>query len=120
MALATLGQSCDLTDGGSRCDSRFGLYCNTAAGKVCQPAATATATQPCGTLDGGAVDCVDGSFCQKATAEAKVGTCLAPAQDGTACDTANGPGCTLPSRCVLTDAGATSGVCQTTNPQTCN
>ncbi len=119
VALATLGESCDLTDGGSRCDGRFSLYCNTEAGKVCATAATATASEACGTIDGGAVDCVGDSFCQK-VGDAKVGNCVAAAADGTACDTANGPICTPPARCVLTDAGVTTGLCQPTNPQACN
>ncbi len=119
VALATLGGNCDLTDGGSRCDGRFGLDCNTEAGKVCAQAATATATQPCGTIDGGAVDCVADSFCQKAPSD-KEGTCVASSPQGGACDTANGPGCTPPARCVLADAGVTAGICQAPNYQACN
>jgi hypothetical protein len=119
VALAPLGASCDLTDGGSRCDSRFSLYCNSEAGKVCAQAATANASEACGTIDGGAVDCLALSFCQK-DAGAKEGTCVPPAADGAACDTANGPSCAAPSRCVLSDAGVTAGICQATNFQGCN
>jgi hypothetical protein len=111
--LATLGASCNLADGGSRCDSRFGLYCNTEAGKVCAPVATASASQPCGTIDGGVTDCVADSFCQKPEGS-NAGTCVAPAAEGGACDTLNGPICATPARCVLATEGGTSGICHTT------
>jgi hypothetical protein len=45
VALAALGASCNIADGGSRCDGRIGLYCNTEAGKVCAPVATASSSQ---------------------------------------------------------------------------
>lgn len=119
VALATQGASCDIADGGSRCDSHFGLYCNTEAGKICAVVATASASQQCGTVDGGVIDCLADSFCQKPV-DTAAGTCVAPAAEGAACDTANGPICAVPSRCVLTSAGGTTGTCQTTNPQTCD
>ncbi len=119
VALATLGTSCDLAHGGSRCDARSGLYCNTQAGKVCAPVATASASEACGTLDGGVIECLADAFCQK-PASSTTGTCVAPAADGAPCDTVNGPICAVPSRCVLSTEGGTTGVCQTTNPQLCN
>jgi hypothetical protein len=115
--VSTVGGSCSLADGGSRCDGRQGLYCNVVEGRVCAPAAIANATQECGTVDGGAVDCVADSVCQK-TSGSVTGTCIAPAAEGTACDTANGPICATPSRCVLSTD--TTGICQTTVPLTCN
>jgi hypothetical protein len=117
--LAGLGASCDLADGGSRCDARFGLYCNTPAGKVCAPVGTATASQTCGTVDGGVIDCLQDSFCQKSEGST-VGTCVAPAAEGAPCDTLNGPICATPARCVLTVEGSTTGLCHTTDPATCN
>lgn len=117
--LATLGGNCDLADGGSRCDGRFGLYCSVPAGKVCAPVANATAAQPCGTIDGGVIECVAGGFCQK-PANSKSGTCVPPAADGAACDTVNGPICAAPARCVLSAVGGTTGSCQATLPQSCN
>jgi len=117
--LATLGGNCDLTDGGSRCDGRFGLYCNVPAGKICAPVATANASQPCGTIDGGVIECVASAFCRK-PANSKVGTCLPPAADGSPCDTVNGPLCAAPARCVLSVEGGTTGTCQATVPQSCN
>jgi len=119
VALATLGASCDLANGGSRCDSRMGLYCNTVAGKICAVVATASASQVCGTVDGGVIDCLAQSFCEK-PADSAAGTCVAPAGDGDACDTLNGPICTAPSRCVFTAEGGTTGLCQPPAPQGCN
>lgn len=120
VALATTaGASCDLADGGSNCDSHLGLYCNSELGKICAVVATASATQPCGRIDGGVIDCLADSFCVRPQSSL-AGTCVAPAADGDACDTANGPICLTPSRCVLTSDVGTTGICQTTNPQTCN
>jgi hypothetical protein len=120
--LAEAGASCSLADGGSRCDSRFGLYCNVEADRVCEPVATASATQTCGTVDGGVIDCLADSFCQKVggPSAAVPGTCVAPAAAGGACDTVNGPICMTPSRCVLTVEGGTTGICDTTDSAACN
>ncbi len=117
--LATLGANCDLTDGGSRCDGRFGLYCNVQAGRVCAPVATATASQPCGTIDGGVIECVASAFCQK-SGNSKSGTCVPPAAEGSGCDTVNGPICAAPARCVLSVEGGTTGTCQAIVPENCN
>lgn len=114
-----VGASCSIPDGGSRCDGRLGLYCNIEAGKVCEQAATASATEPCGTIDGGAVDCLADSFCQKSVGS-NAGTCVAPAADGAPCDTASGPICLRPARCVLDVEGGTTGTCHTTDPSSCN
>jgi hypothetical protein len=120
VALATtVGASCDVADGGTRCDGRQGLYCNVPQGRVCAKVADATATLECGTVDGGVIDCTAGAFCQKA-AGSKSGICIAPAVDGAACDRVNGPTCASPSRCVLSVEGGTTGTCQTTNPSACN
>ena len=81
--------------------------------------ATASASQACGTIDGGVIDCVANSFCEKPVGSA-AGTCVAPAADGVPCDTLNGPLCAPGSRCVLSAEGGTTGLFQTTNPQTCN
>ena len=120
VALATaVGASCDLTDGGTRCDGRLGLYCNVPQGRVCAQVANAAATFACGTIDGGVIDCTAGAFCQK-PGSARAGICVAPAADGTGCDESNGPTCSTPSRCVLSSVGGTTGTCVTTDPATCN
>lgn len=114
-----LGASCSIPDGGSRCDGRLGLYCNSVAGKVCAQVGTASATGQCGTVDGGVIDCLADSFCQRPVGSAD-GTCVAPAAEGAACDTLNGPICLRPARCVLDVEGGTTGSCHTTSPQSCN
>ncbi len=115
----TVGASCDLADGGTRCDGRQGLYCNVPEGRVCDRVADATATFACGTIDGGVIDCTAGAFCQR-PGTSRSGICVAPAAEGGPCDTSSGPGCSSPARCVLSSAGATTGTCVTTNPTVCN
>ena len=119
-ALATtVGASCRIQDGGTRCDGRLGLYCNVPLGRVCAMAAEASVSQPCGTIDGGVIDCTAGAFCQLATGS-DAGTCIAPVGNSVGCDTVSGPSCALPARCVLSSAGASGGTCQTTNTSNCN
>jgi hypothetical protein len=119
-ALATTaGANCDLADAGTRCDGRLGLYCNVPEGRVCDRVASAGATFACGTIDGGVIDCSAGAFCQR-TGGSRSGVCVAPASEGVACDTASGPTCSTPSRCVLSSVGGTTGTCETTNPSLCN
>ena len=48
-----------------------------------------------------------------------VGTCLAAAANGEPCDTANGPDCQLPARCIIT-GGGTSGTCALLGSAVCN
>jgi hypothetical protein len=114
-----VGASCDLADGGTRCDGRQGLYCNVPLGRVCARVANASVSQECGTVDGGVIDCNAGAFCQKLGTD-RSGTCVAPGGDGAACDTAVGPACAAPARCVLSAVGGTSGTCRTTTPSACN
>jgi len=115
----TVGAYCDVTDGGMRCDGRQGLYCNFPAGRICERIANASATFACGIIDGGVIDCSAGAFCQR-TGNSKNGICVAPAPEGGSCDTANGPTCSTPARCVLAAAGGTTGTCMTTDPTVCN
>jgi hypothetical protein len=83
-------------------------------------AGTATAPTPTGTAcgllaDGSRVGCVAGN-CYTATGTATgsdQGTCKPFAVDGAPCDTAVGPGCMFPARCVGGGAGdgGTAGSC---------
>lgn len=114
----TVGASCDVPDGGTRCDGRMGLYCNVDQGRVCAPIANVPVTGECGTVDGGVIDCSAGGFCLK-LGNSRSGTCVAPGGDGASCDTAVGPSCKLPARCVLNAVGGTTGTCQTTTPSVC-
>ncbi len=108
VAGATVGATCDakhVTAPG--CDNTKGLYCTT-QGQCAQIAHAATG-QPCGDVNGAVVDCSGGGQCVIPGAAVQ-GTCVAPAADGAPCDTAAGPPCLLPARCVPTSNG-TSGTC---------
>jgi hypothetical protein len=87
---------------------------------MCALKELADAGQPCGTLSdsGVATNCGDRGFCQK-PADSGVGTCLAAAANGEPCDTANGPDCQLPARCIIT-GGGTSGTCALLGSAVCN
>jgi hypothetical protein len=115
----TVGAYCDVADGGTRCDGRLGLYCNFPEGRVCDRVANAAATFACGAIDGGVIDCSAGAFCQR-PGNSRSGICIAPAPENGSCDTADGPTCSPPARCVLGTAGGTAGTCITTNPAACN
>ncbi len=84
------------------------------AGSVSVPATPAGT--PCGLLaDGSRVGCVAGD-CYTATGlatGADEGTCKPFAADTAACDTAVGPGCMTPARCVVSGGGdgGTAGTC---------
>ena len=115
----TVGAYCDVADGGTRCDSRLGLYCNVPEGRVCDRVATAAATFACGNIDGGVIDCTAGAFCQRGSGT-REGICVAPAGEDAGCDTTRGPTCSTPARCVLNSAATSTGTCITTNPAACN
>jgi hypothetical protein len=120
VALATsVGAACDLADAGTRCDGRLGLYCNVREGRRCDRIGEATPTLACGTIDGGLIDCSAGAFCQFSGFPPS-GICIAPDSEGLPCDTLNGPLCSVPARCVLSDVGGTTGTCRTTDPAACN
>jgi len=126
-AVATVGAACDPKKAtGPGCDNRIGLFCG--LDDKCAADALVMATEACGTLvdsDGGVADggaseagakevtvarCLSGASCSPTTA-AK-GTCVAPAADGAACDTVNGPPCLAPARCITTSDASTAGTCQ--------
>jgi hypothetical protein len=104
--------------GGARTCTRIGYGGTTAGpdgGVTASDAGAAGPTPagaPCGRLpDGTRVGCVAGT-CFTATGVAtgsELGTCQPLAADGEACDTALGPGCMAPARCVTT--GETAGTC---------
>jgi hypothetical protein len=96
------------------CDNTLGLYCAGAAGaKACAAITFADAGQPCGLMsDGSRVACRAGE-CFTATAVAgnnDMGTCKADVDAPDACDTATGPHCLAPARCVVS-GGGTAGTC---------
>jgi hypothetical protein len=123
-AAETLGAACDRKSG-PQCDYLRGLYCSFPASSTsgtCVTYLSAMAGQPCGFVAGTGTSgstftvCVGGSSCVIATGNA--GTCVAYATDGKACDTAGGPRCLAPARCVIS-GGGTAGTCMLSDPTTC-
>jgi len=106
------GAACGGTMAG--CDNTIGLYCSGAAGaKTCAEITFAGAGQACGLMsDGTRVACRAGE-CFTATGVAgnnDMGTCKADVDAPGGCDTALGPRCLAPARCVVT-GGGTAGSC---------
>lgn len=124
----TTGAACDSKhEIAAACSLAKGLYCvddkRSAKDKTCQPVTTVGAGQPCGYLTGGGYNvCVDDSSCYKvATADGGVaGACVANAKDGAKCNTASGPDCDRPARCVgsLIDGGS-EGTCMVQSTTSC-
>jgi hypothetical protein len=100
------------------CDSWIGLHCDGAAGsKTCGQILYVGDGMACGTLTSGHfAACADGGTCYTPTG-ATQGTCKAAAPDGADCDTALGPPCMYPARCVVTSGSA--GVCTTIDGTQC-
>lgn len=117
----TVGATCDVaTKTAPGCNRTYGLWCN-AMTKQCTAIVFAAANAACGEgADGNLTDCSAGGECIGATfgMNPTMGTCKAPAADGTACDTMNGPPCLAPARCV-TAAGSTAGSCALADASKC-
>ena len=81
------------------------------------------ANMPCGTLaDGSYQGCSGAGTCYTSTGVAlssEMGTCKVPATDDGACDTAVGPGCLSPARCIPSGATGTAGKCTVPSGATC-
>lgn len=108
---SSVGAACDpLSRTLPACDLERGLFCDTAS-RTCTEASYAGPGSPCGTLDGGTerTICSQASTCEGVSHG--VGTCMQRALDGTTCDTALGPSCLAPARCLSPDGG-TRGLCQ--------
>jgi len=108
----TVGAACGGTMAG--CDNTIGLYCAGAAGsKTCAEITFVGDGKACGQMsDGTRVACRAGE-CFTATGVAgnnDMGTCKADVDAPAACDTALGPHCLAPARCVVTGSG-TAGSC---------
>lgn len=120
LSATTVGAQCGA--GLPGCAGNIGLHCTGAAGaKTCTEIQFVGAGQPCGLLaDGSFAQCIQGDCYGPAGAVTGNGngTCKTDAADGAGCDTAFGPGCTAPARCVVS-AGSTKGVCTVPNPATC-
>jgi hypothetical protein len=98
----------------SMCDPQLGLYCGGAMGsRACTKVDYVQAGTACGSVSGAFVGCADGGTCFTATGIAtsgESGTCKTPVREGMACDTALGPLCLLPARCVTNGTGS-AGMC---------
>jgi hypothetical protein len=114
-ARARVGDSCAGPPG---CDPTRGLYCG--ADQLC--AAVAYGGAGCGLLpDGTRAGCVAGS-CDTGSGPASatdMGACVPFAPDGYPCDTAIGPGCMAPARCVA-GPDSTAGTCVIPQPWMCS
>jgi hypothetical protein len=90
------------------------------------------AGQTCGDVNGGTAKCSTSGTCVIPSSDAgpddagadagaapSIGTCLAAATTGAACDTALGPPCIPAAKCVTSSDASTAGTCQVPNPTTC-
>jgi hypothetical protein len=118
LAGESLGADCSSTTNG--CDFYAGLTCNSST-KVCaaQPFGAAGAACNYVAADDVAVVCGSGGKCISAAPGAE-GTCQGTSPVGGPCDLAAGPGCILPSRCIVVGAEAgTAGTCATPDATIC-
>lgn len=106
-----VGATCDARQmTGPNCDAAAGLTCDTST-NTCAMQPLVAAGQGCGVMNNVFVGCLAGATCVRPTGSA-TGTCVAPANDGDACDAVNGPDCITPAKCV-------SGTCQLPGSQSC-
>jgi hypothetical protein len=115
----TVGAACDpKRQTAADCNIDAGVVCDTTSDQcVAQPIVAAGMT--CGDVAGVPTRCAAGGTCVKPTGST-TGTCVAPAADGAACDTAAGPGCLTPAKCVPTSTGGTAGTCELPADPTCS
>lgn len=113
------GEACDYKNATkASCDFTQGYECNTMS-MTCQPVMYAMDGQPCAAqTTGDYVLCYGDGFCAIPMGS-KTGTCKAPAMDGQPCDTALGPGCLPPARCITGGGTATAGVCKVNDGSLC-
>jgi hypothetical protein len=126
---AAVGAACDPTTGAG-CDATLLLTCDGVT-KQCVADTLVTASQVCGSSDGSVARCEANGTCEipdagppadggDAGAAVTTGTCLAAAATGAACDSASGPACVPPAKCIVTDDAGTAGTCQLGSPNACN
>ena len=119
-ARATLGAACDPARvAAPGCDRNQGLDCDKAS-LQCVAVATATAGAPCGydKTSGAFTICTGGSTCFASAASGATAVCVVAVVEGSACDTAAGPPCLTPARCVAAPGG-TSGSCVLVDGASC-
>jgi hypothetical protein len=114
----TVGATCDPKHKtGVDCSADGGLTCD-ATTNQCVTEPLAAAGMPCGLMAGITTRCTAAATCVIPTGQT-MGTCVAPAADNAACDTAAGPTCLTPARCIPTTAGGTAGTCKLPGSMTC-
>jgi hypothetical protein len=115
----TTGAACDLDNKTApNCDPDSGLTCDGTT-KMCVAQPLVGGGEPCGLIDEVDTECSGGGICIRASGSA-TGTCSAPASDGSACDTVNGPPCLLPAKCVTGGSAVTAGTCGQPGSMTCS
>jgi hypothetical protein len=130
--VTTVGATCvpDRSTGPS-CDPTLELTCDTAT-TMCVQNTVVAAGQTCGAVGGGTAKCAANGTCVVATFDAgaddagtdagpepTTGTCLAAAPSASPCDTAAGPACVLPAKCVTTSDASTAGTCDIASATAC-
>jgi hypothetical protein len=107
----TEGAQCGVA-GAATCSEIAGLDCNYQT-QACAPMLIVAANQPCNSVLFGQMysHCGGGAQCSN-------GFCTATAALGQPCDTAAGPFCISPARCIATNG--TAGTCTITDATTCN
>jgi hypothetical protein len=100
------------------CNRDAGLFCDN--NNVCAALTEGKVGDACGfdKTTNTSVICTGGASCLAPMMGAKK-VCTAPAADGAACDSASGPFCQTPARCVATASGSTAGTCQLPDPAAC-
>jgi hypothetical protein len=117
LAKTQVGQGCDdAAIIAPDCNHDLGLRCDDLTNK-CVVYQYAGAGLACGKLNNGKTICTDGSECVIPKGEV-AGFCVAPAEDGGACDTKDGPPCLRPAKCVTGGMGS-SGVCKVQDAALC-
>jgi hypothetical protein len=121
---ASVGAACDpKSETAARCETVLGLVCDPAT-KKCVQQTVASAGGDCGAdaRCGASGTCTaTGADAGSSDAGAAAGgTCVAAIADGQPCDTASGPSCLAPARCVVSGDGGTAGACALSDPSTCH
>jgi hypothetical protein len=118
-SVSVVGTACDpKLETGPGCDYDGGLTCNTES-KQCEPIVVSSGTGPCDFDNHQYAVCSASGTCT--TSEAGVtGMCVPAAADGKVCSIATGgQTCLLPSRCIVSTDGGTSGICQVEAAPSC-
>jgi hypothetical protein len=112
--------ACDPAVQPTLCDQANGYFC-TPRGTRCILAIAAGTGAACGynIQTGDYSYCTGSGFCGNIDQQTGMGTCIAPAADGTACDIGKGPLCTPPAVCTITTDGGTTGNCTVKDPSSC-